>query len=62
MLRSHRRGRRFEPYIPHHFFGGIAQLGARLLRMQKAGGSNPPISTKKYHPPWHDSESSQTLK
>ena len=46
-LRSHRRGRWFEPDIPHHFYsGGIAQLGARLLRMQKARGSNPLISTK----------------
>lgn len=34
VLASHARGRWFEPNIPHQiFFGGIAQLGARLLRM-----------------------------
>ena len=46
-LRSHRRGRRFESYNPHHLFWGYSAVGAHLLRMQRAGGSNPPISTKK---------------
>ena len=27
-------------------FGGIAQLGERLVRNQKVGGSIPPVSTK----------------
>ncbi len=32
-------------------FGDIAQLGERCVRIAEVGGSNPPISTKKF---WKD--------
>ena len=35
------RGHRFESYIAHHFFAGIAQLVEQLTCNQQVGGSSP---------------------